>query len=119
MKLDNIEKQFKDTSIIHHNIFLFRPYDALAVIEKCRSLNKKIYGIDAFNLFENGKIQPVMEQSIDYTSKGYEYFDEFKYYSNYHIRKNCDVGHWDEAEQFIKDRINDKWVFEIVYEKFE
>jgi len=111
--MDEIEKKFHDKAIIRGDEYLFPAQDALRVIESCFEKSKKIYGIDAFLITEH-TMQIV--DYIDYTTIGYKDFDELKYFSKYHVKKNSDAGHWLEAEQFIKDRVNNRWVFEIVYQ---
>jgi len=76
-------------------------------------LNKRIFGIDAFVIIK--KTTQVVDY-IDYTATYYKDFEESKYFSKYHVKKNSDAGHWMEAEKFIKDRMNNEWIFEIVYE---
>lgn len=114
---DVIEKEFHDIAIIHHKLFLYRPLDAIKVIERCRELNKVVYGIDAFKLWEGDRIQPSMEHSIDYSGISYNQFEPDKYQVMYHIAKNADSGHWKEAIQFIMNRMELGYVFEIVYQE--
>lgn len=94
--MDLIEEEFKSKAIVRSGITLFNWRDALALVERCHHLQKKILGIDSFNLTEQ-TIQPVSEHSIDFS-----------------IGKNN--GNWLEAKNFIKERINEELVFEIVYE---
>lgn len=104
--MSKIEKEFYKKAIIRGGLSFFRPCDALNVIERCHQLNKKILGIDAF-IVKGKKYQPVMEQSIDYSDENY---------LKYQKSLNIDGGHWAEAKEFIQDRINTEYVFEIVYE---
>lgn len=72
--------------------------DALDVIKKCKELNRKIFGIDAFKITE--KItQPILEHSIDYK-----------------IVQESDNGNWSEAIKFLQERMNEDFVYEIIYE---
>ena len=115
--MDEIEEEFQHIAIIRGKTYRYKPEDALAVLAKCRQLNKRILGLDAFIIGDH-YTQPSMEHSTDYTGIDYDKKDEVEYYRKYHAPKNSDNGmHWTEAEQFIKDRINAGFVFEIVYEK--
>ncbi|MFI8715721.1 hypothetical protein [Brevibacillus brevis] len=95
--MDSMEQEFESRAIVRHNLLLFTGLDAITVIKRCEELNKKIYGIDAFRLKEQC-IQPVMEESIDYSNT-----------------PDSD-GNWADAVQFIKTRLNENLVFEIVYD---
>lgn len=111
--MDTIIEEFKDKAIMHGEIYTFKSSDAIAIIQRCRKLGHKVYGIDAFEIKEP-YIQP-MDYS-DYTGDAYKNYDPEKYYQKYHAKKNFDLGHWEEAIQFIKDRSNEGWYFEVVYE---
>jgi hypothetical protein len=111
--VDEIIEEFKEKGILRARTYYFKANNALVIIQKCRILHKRILGIEAFIVAEN--ITQVQEY-IDYSSSSYDNMDESIYYSKFHVRKNSDAGHWLEAEQFIKDRINKGWLFEIVYE---
>lgn len=110
--MEQILEEFKDKAINHGGIYLFETIDAIAVIERCRELEKRILGIDAFEI-SGQYIQP-MDYS-DYSDANYEDLDPDKYYQRFHIKQNIDTGHWEKAKQFIRDRANKGWVFEIVY----
>jgi hypothetical protein len=47
----------------------------------------------------------------------YDEFDPSEYFKIYHVKKNRDIGHWEEAKQYVRDRADNGWVFEISYEK--
>jgi hypothetical protein len=111
--VDEIIEEFKAKGILRGLTYRFKANDALDIIQKCRILHKRILGIEAFIITE--KITQVQEY-IDYSSSSYDNMDESIYYSKFHVRKNIDAGHWLEAEQFVRDRMNKGWVFEINYE---
>ncbi|MGG4444794.1 hypothetical protein [Brevibacillus fortis] len=92
--MDSMEQEFESRAIVRHNLLLFTALDAITVIKRCEELKKKIHGIDAFRLKEQ-YIQPVMEESIDYSNT---------------------PDNWADAVQFIKTRLNKNLVFEIVYD---
>jgi len=94
--MDAIEAEFSNVSVIHLDMHMYYPKDALLLINRCRELNKKVLGIDAF-IVDGEKIQPSLENSIDFSIK------------------KSDNGFWDEAEWFIKKYMNREFVFEIVY----
>lgn len=95
--MDTIESIFSDVSIKHDTITLYYPNDAIRVIEKCKELDKKVYGIEAFRV-NNQYIQPFMEFSTDYS---YDVSSDPYAKAIEHIKKYSDRG----------------FVFEIVYEK--
>ena len=64
--MEYIEK-FEKTAIKRHNLFLFTPENALEVIEDCEQTGTVIYGVDGFVLYDDGRIQPFMEHSVDYS----------------------------------------------------
>ncbi len=113
--MENIEKEFKNRGIRQGKkpyYYVFSAENALALIEKCHEINRIIYGIDVFRTKEANEIVDY----IDYSAKYYELFNPIEYLRKFHIEKNKDSGHWEEAKQFIKDRMNSGYYFEIVYE---
>jgi hypothetical protein len=94
-----METEFHDKAIIQGKIFMYSPQSAITVVKRCRELNKFIYGLDAFKLWERSRIQPLMEYSIDYTSINYPKYDPKEYKRRCHVTKNADAGHWLEAKQ--------------------
>jgi hypothetical protein len=112
--MDKILEEFENKGVRQGpDYYIFHGNEAIAVIERCRELNRKIYGIDVFRTEEGNEIVDY----IDYTNIGYRDFDPARYFDEFHIEKDKDVGHWEEAKQFIKDRINSGYYFEVVYEK--
>ena len=94
--MKDIESEFVDVSVVHLNMRMYYPKDAIRFINRCKELNKRVLGIDAF-IVKGEAIQPSMENSVDYSIL------------------NDKKGHWNEAEEFVKNYINKEYVFEIVY----
>ena len=92
-----IEQEFKTKGILRGNAYRYQLEDAIAIINRCKELNKRILGIDSFIITEK-VTQPFLEHSID-----------FKIASD-----NDNI--WDEAISFVKSKGNMGFVFEIVYE---
>ncbi len=109
---DEIMKEFENKAVHYRNEILFHELDAIPLIQRCQKLNKKILGIDAFELKSPG-IQP--KDYFDYTGF-YDDFDPEQYFQKYHVKKYTDSGRWADAIQFVKDRAYKGWLFEIVYE---
>lgn len=95
--MDLVEKEFNGKAIVRGGIHLFSWRDALDLIKCCHLCQRKILGIDSFRITEH-TIQPVLEHSVDFSIKGKS------------------EGNWLEAENFIKERVEEELVFEIVYE---
>ncbi|MDD2401323.1 MAG: hypothetical protein PHD60_03735 [Clostridia bacterium] len=96
--MKTLEDEFSNVAIMHLDMNMYYPKDALLLIRRCKELNKKILGIDAF-IVDGEKIQPSLEHSIDFSIK----------------KSQNEYGFWEEAENFIKQITNDKYVFEIVF----
>ena len=110
--MDNILEEFKSRGFrLGPDYYLFRADDATAKIKRCRELNKKIHGIDVFKNEEGNEIVDY----IDYTTIGYREWEPSKYYEKFHIEKDKDIGHWEEAKKFLEDRMHSEYVFELVY----
>jgi hypothetical protein len=112
--MDEILEEFKNKGVLRGLTYRFLGKYALAIIGKCREMNKVIYGID---VFEITNVSTQIIDYVDYSGKSYKEFDSSKYYEKYHVKKNIDAGHWEEASRFIKDRMNSGYYFEIVYEE--
>ena len=63
----NISEFVLKNAIIRYGIVLFDANNAIEFINLCKKGNLTILGIDAFLLYEDGKIQPVLEHSIDFS----------------------------------------------------
>jgi hypothetical protein len=110
---DEIMSEYDCKAVKYENEILFHEQDAIEIIKKCQELNRKILGIETFVL-DPPYIEPM--DDFDYTSIYYKNFDPEVYFTKYHICKNADLGHWAEATQFIKERSDRGWLFEIDYE---
>lgn len=98
--MDNIEKEFLSSAIVKGGLFLYNAQTAFLIIQRCKELKMKILGVDTF-IVHNNKTQPISEHSIDYSS----------------INKKINV--WDSAKDFVlgKKNLNEKHLFEIIYEE--
>jgi hypothetical protein len=111
---DPIRIEFFNREINSGGELAYTPQDTLDVIDRCRQLGKKILGFEAF-IIRNDFIQP--QDYFSYYPDTYDKYDPTEYFKQYHIKKNTDIGHWEEAKQYVRDRADNGWVFEIDYEK--
>jgi hypothetical protein len=111
-EINEIIKEFGNKVIKRRKEFFFKPDDAIAFIERCRELRKIIIGIEAFQIIDQF-IQPM--DYISYNSLVYDEFDKKQYFEKYHVEKNSDAGHWQEAIRFVQDRMINGWVFTFTY----
>lgn len=91
----DIINKFEGAAIKHSNMLLFTSVQVLEIIEVCKKMGTRIYGIDGFRL-NNGWIQPFIEHSVDFS----------------YIQDKYAV--YDLAKVFIEERLNLELVFEIV-----
>jgi hypothetical protein len=112
--LDEIGIEFFNRAIISGGELAYCAEDSLDVIERCRQLGKKIIGIDAFILTRN-VTQP--QDYADYSEYMHYLFDPSQRTRRDIVVKPDDLGHWEEAKQFVKERASKGWVFEIDYEE--
>jgi hypothetical protein len=94
--MNKVEKLFQDKALMRGEMMLFSKENALLFIKTCEKNNITILGIDAFILIGE-KIQPSMENSIDFTSN--------------HFKPRFNSA-YSEAIDFLKNK-NDKLYFEI------
>jgi hypothetical protein len=66
-----VENSFKEKAIIRNGMMLFSKENSLDFVKACESHNIKVLGIDGFYLYDD-KIQPSMENSVDFTSAYYK-----------------------------------------------
>lgn len=87
------------------NIFYTDAENSLKLIEYCRKDNRIILGVETFKVFvsEMIMIQPNMEDDIYYDKK-YEKLGDGNY-------------NWDVARQFIVDKSNKGFVFEVDFNR--
>lgn len=81
------------------NIPLLTATNAMKLIELCELESRRILGIDVFLIFQN-KIQPISEESVDYS-----------------LEQNTRAGYWEDGKNFIFEKENKKYFYEIVYEE--
>ncbi|MFZ7133300.1 MAG: hypothetical protein ACOWWR_13190 [Eubacteriales bacterium] len=110
--MDKFEKNNHNEFVIRGKTKYYTAEGALEIISKCEKLNKKISGIEVL-LITDKIIQS--KDYIDYTAIYYKQYDPLEYQKKYHVKKNSTEGHWEEAIQFIKDRMNSGYFFEIGY----
>ncbi|MEF2964205.1 colicin E5-related ribonuclease [Paenibacillus sp. M1] len=95
-RLMSQENLLEDKAIIRGGISLFSTNDALELVQLCEDKNYNILGIDAF-IITDTTTQPVMEHSVDFTYN------------------SSSSGNWSEAKEFIQQKADYNFVFEIVY----
>ena len=94
--MDAVMSKFSDVAIKHNGIILFKPLDAIKVVEECFELQKEIYGADAF-IVNEPFIQPFMEHDAC-IANGLDATE----------RKECFIKH-------LSKYIDSEFVFEVVY----
>lgn len=94
MKLNKLEEQLKCRARIVGGVFLLEPIDALHFVELCRLGNMHIAGIEGFRVYEDGRIQPRQEDSVDFGSA---------------TSSSCRL-----AREFLEKRLDEELWFEIV-----
>ena len=95
---ERVDAEFADRSVSQWGMRLYQPAVAIDLVRRCRQLNVRVLGIDAFLNHSKG-IEPSLEHSIDFT--------------NEHNRAlSLDV--WRHAEAFIRDRVGAPLLFEFV-----
>jgi len=82
-------------ALFREGIFFLTPSEALDLIRVCQNEERVILGIDAFILTET-TTQPISEDSIDYSTD------------------DSVCGNWNEAKEFIEQRRNKGYYFEVV-----
>jgi hypothetical protein len=111
-KLDVLDKEFLDKATIHGGDITYSEDDALEIVDRCKEKGLKISNIDAF-LIKDQFIQPT--EYMPYNDSSYFDYPPNLYQERYRTKKNADKGHWQEAKQWIRDRANQGWTFEISY----
>jgi hypothetical protein len=94
--MDIVKETFFTKSIVYKNsIVLYNPQNAVDVVKFCQTMNKRIYGLDAFRFVGNG-IQPVLEFSTDYSCD-----------------KSAKV--YEEAIEHVQKLFDENLYFEVIY----
>ena len=96
--MDIVFEKTKHICIRRNNIVLYNGDDALTVIKLCENNNLMVYGIDAFKLYPNGRIQPFMEFSPEYSCLSAK-------------------DSWDASVKFLDENKNKEFMCEIVYKR--
>ncbi len=91
-----ITAEFKQRSLRNYGVLVLSAADACAMVRRAESEGVKILGIDSFTL-PGDSIQPSMEHSVDYSSRGY--------YSD---------SDWNAAVTFIETKAQLGLFFEVV-----
>jgi hypothetical protein len=113
--MDLPEKAFLNMAVIHGGEYLLKSEDAIGFIEKCKELGFVILALEAFLLYDDGRIQPDGGSGVYYDNDYYLKIDDETYYAKYHIHHNVDVGHWAAAKQFLTENKDSKYYYEINY----
>jgi hypothetical protein len=88
--MNKVEKEFADKAIIKQGVMLFNKDNSFAFIEYCKMNDIEILGIDGFYLNDD-KIQPSIENSLDFSSPHYvKIFDNIYSHAINFIRKTED-----------------------------
>jgi hypothetical protein len=111
-KLQALDKEFLDKATIHRGDITYSEEDALEIVDRCKEENLKITYIEAY-LITIRSIHPT--DYMPYNDSSYFDYPPDLYQERYHVSKNADTGHWQEAKQWIRDRANQGWTFEIYY----
>jgi hypothetical protein len=114
--MDSVQKEFLNRSVIQGGEYLLRPYDAIDFVERCKELTLRILALEAFILYDNGGIQPDMGADMYYDDNYYSEIGAETYLAEYHINKNTDIGRWEEAKQFLKEKISSKYYYQVDYD---
>lgn len=74
--MDIVQKCFGKFAIRHKDMWLYSVDISKKIVHFCRENGIKLLGMEAFLLFDNGKIQPSMENSLwfagDYNVENYQ-----------------------------------------------
>jgi len=96
MKLDPIEREFAAKGLIRGGVLLLEPEEALNMVRRCRAMKIRVLGLDGFVVTDK-TTQPSMEHSVDLSKEQKD-------------TSTC----WDEAEGFLRSRLNSGMFFEVV-----
>lgn len=88
----NINMIIHSKAINRHGILLLKIDDLIDIVSICKSEGIRISAIDAFNI-ENDKIQPLMEDSLDFSGK---------------------ILNWIIVDDYLNRMKSQKYLFEIV-----
>jgi hypothetical protein len=95
-----IDALFRSRATVHGNTLLFAPSVALEYLRACHERGVRVLGFDAFRLLPEGRIQPIMDDSLDLSAQPF---------SHYSQGEGLVI-----AERFIKERMAKEILFEMV-----
>lgn len=95
--MDLVEAKFLKKAIIRGGVHMYNAPDAIDVISMCEQHGWPIVGIDSFIVTEN-QTRPLIDHMLDCS-----------------VTRN-ENGYWYEAKQFVKERADFGYYFEIVYD---
>ncbi|WP_346353354.1 hypothetical protein [Azotosporobacter soli] len=95
--MDLAEAKFLKKAIIRGGVHMYKASDAVEIISMCEQNRWAILGIDSF-IVTKYQTRPLMNHTLDCS-----------------IARN-ENGYWYEAKQFVNDRVNRGYYFEIIYD---
>jgi hypothetical protein len=96
----DIDALFRSRATVHGNTLLLAPSVALEYLKACHENGVQVLGFDAFRLLPGGRIQPIMDDSLDLSAQPFS---------------RCSLGEGLAiAERFIKERMERDILFEMV-----
>lgn len=98
--MDIIQENFKHIAVHHSNVWLYPVDDAKRIVQFCQVNGVKLFGLDAFLLFDNG-IQPDMGNSL--------WFDK-----NANMEEN-----YQAALEFLSSPDRSHYLFEMWYDGYQ
>jgi hypothetical protein len=94
-----IQEEFRARAIIRCGTLLLKPADAIEMVRRCRERGIEVSGIDGFRLTET-TTQPLLDEILDLQTEDDKY------------RHRC----WEEAERFLRERMQTDLYFEVAYD---
>src|SRR5256885_14216758 len=93
---DLITEAFRKKGRTIGSVFLLKPFDAIALIDRAEASSLDILGLEGFRLIGEDLIQPIQEHSVDYEGQR---------------------GNHERARSFLRDRLDQRslW-FDVVVE---
>lgn len=110
-----LNQTFLNMAVIHGGEYLLKSEGTIGFIEKCKELGFTILALEAFLLYDDGRIQPDGGSGMYYDNDYYLKVDDETYYAKYHIQHNADVGHWAAVKQFLTEKKDSKYYYEVHY----
>jgi hypothetical protein len=95
--MDLVETEFLKKAVIRGGVHMYNAFDAIDVNSMCEQHGWQILGIDSFIITEH-QTRPLMDHALDCS-----------------INKS-ENWYWYEAKQFVKERADLGYYFEIVYD---